>query len=451
MNRLRICLIFLLVSATAGAQLTQIVGTAPQWTGLTVEVGLIQNPISAEKVVLDRDTVDAAGNFSLKFSLNEVGQVWLSVNRFTAPLFAEPDGFYTIDILPSKESVLIPTWRPGSFEYAFLDPDSTGINSNILAFDQTYFDFYTRNAHLIGTSAFRKEIRKFEDEQELTTTSFLSDYVSYSLAETKLMAGFPKNELYAYYLKDDTLELSNPSFYSFFNAFYANYFDRYDARFRGASIANRLADGLDYPALDSLFLQDAFLQRSDIRQWVILKSIKESIYLKTYSGENLVDILKAMQTRPETEAIGRAVGQVLANYEVSVAPDLSKLFPPIEALDLSEKPTLVVVAQTGKAEEWKRESALVEIFLEEYGDYFQVAELAIGKNHSGEKKWQVVEVNSPKGLMDNLDIYRLPWYGWLHKDGKLIKDIVKPSDGLEERLYSLRAKAIESQKIKVGQ
>ena len=53
------------------------------------------------------------------------------------------------------------------------------------------------------------------------------------------------------------------------------YFDQYDVRFGGESLVNRLRKGLTYQDLDSLLLRDDFLQREEIRQWVILKSINE--------------------------------------------------------------------------------------------------------------------------------------------------------------------------------
>ncbi|MFT4771192.1 MAG: hypothetical protein ACI9CP_000411 [Cryomorphaceae bacterium] len=442
-------LLFVLPFSVA-AQTTELDGISPDWSGLTVEISRYQNPISGEKIFLDLDTVDASGEFKLSFDTDEIGQVWLSVNRFTAPLFVEPNGTYTIEISPSREFVLIPNWRPGSFEYIFTNLDSTDINAEIVKFDQTYFDFFTQNALLIGNSALRQKVKTFEAKQENTKNEFLRDYVRYSLAEMKLTAGFPKNELYSTYLKDEKLKLTNPSFYSFFNVFYSNYFNRYDAKFGGANISNQLAVGLSYFELDSLFLKDDFLQREDIRQWVMLKSIKETIYLKTYSGEKLIELLNSIESKPHSESIERAARKIRTDYERSVSANLLELFPALKELELLNKPTMVVVAQ-GSSNEWRRESSLLKVFLDEYGAYFQVVEIVLGSKEQSEENWPSIQLVSPEGLLNDLDIYQLPWYGWMDSEGKLRKDIVKPSEGLEERLYSIRAKAKEEQKIKVGQ
>ena len=68
-----------------------------------------------------------------------------------------------------------------------------------------------------------------------------------------------------------------------------------------------------------------------------------------------------------------------------------------------------------------------------------------------EINWATVALTSPEAFLNDLDIYQLPWYGWMDSAGKLTKEINKPSEGLEERLYSIRAKAMEKQKNKVGQ
>jgi hypothetical protein len=399
---------------------------------------------------LARDTVDAQGKFSLSFDIGEINQVWLSVNRFVAPLFVAPQKTYELEISPSREFVLIPSWRPGSFEYVFTNLDSSDINAEIIEFDQSYFDFFAQNARLIGNPGLRTEVKNFESKQNIPENEFLADYIQYSLAEMKLTAGLPKNELYSTYLKNEELKLSNPSFFSFFNVFYSDYFNRYDVTFGGMSISNQFAAGLTYEGLDSLFLRDDFLQRADIRQWVMLKSIKETIYQKTYSGEKLAKILLAIESSAQSEEIEKASRKIRMDYEHSVSANLQELFPTLKELKLSPKPTLVIVSEN-KSNEWKRESSLINMLLEEYGEYFQVVEIAMGMDAQTEKNWAAIDLITPEALLNDLDIYQLPWYGWIDTAGKLTKDIKKPSEGLEERLYAIRAKAREAQKIKVGQ
>lgn len=441
--------LFLLPLSVIG-QTVNIEGVSPEWKGFCVVVYQNENPISGDFTELDGDTVDAEGRFSLQFKTEKIDQVWLAVNRFTAPLFVMPDRDYSIDVSPSPEFVLIPAWRPGSFEYFYRDIDTLDINAKILAFDQAYFEFFDRNARLLGTPALRKEVKEFELTHDTLTEGFLSDYIHFSIAEMKLTAGFPKKELYETYLADELLKFNNPSYYSFFNAFYGNYFDRYDVTFGGKSISNRLATNLTFSDLDSLFLKDDFLQREDIRQWVMLKSIKESIYLKNYSGEKLAKILKTLEEKTKFGEIKDGAQKIRADYLKSTSGDLFKILPEAKKIISDSVPTFIVVTQD-EGIEWKRESGFLESLEQEYGEYFQVLEIYWGQRDEKANKRNALQLQSPRALLNDLDIYQLPWYGWLNKGGKLTKNLKKPSEGLEERLYSIRAKALQEQKIKVGQ
>ncbi|MCH2214136.1 MAG: hypothetical protein MK086_03085, partial [Flavobacteriales bacterium] len=61
---------------------TKMTGTCPDWVGQVVELSYTSNPFSAEKTILDIDTVDASGKFEFTCQLEDVQQVWIRVNRF---------------------------------------------------------------------------------------------------------------------------------------------------------------------------------------------------------------------------------------------------------------------------------------------------------------------------------------------------------------------------------
>ncbi len=440
----------LLLPFSAFGQNVNISGDSPELAGFSIVAGRYENPISGKFIELDEDTVNAEGQFQLSFDTKEIDKIWLMVNRFSAPIFVMPDRDYSIKISPSREFVLIPAWRPGSFEYFFTDPDTSDINAEIIDFDQSYYSFFNQNAQLLGTPALRKKVKEFESENDLIEEGFLADYIRYSIAEMKLMAGFAKNELFQLYIENEELKFSNPSYYSFFNAFYANYFDRYDVTFGGASISNRLANKLGYEELDSLFLRDDFLQRDDIRQWVMLKSIKESIYLKNYSGDKLAAILNEIEMNAHSESIKQAAQNIRTDYLNATSNDFFEIVTEAAELLSDSLPTFIVVT-LNETTEWKRESSFLGSLQQEYGDYFQILELFPDEERQIEDGRISLRIKSPRQLMSQLDIYQLPWYGWLSKSGELTRNINKPSEGLEERLYSIRAKALQEQKIKVGQ
>lgn len=446
----RIWLALLLCPVFLKANETAIIGRAPSLAGHEIRLTKLTDPFSGSLEVLDLDTINSEGKFELTFSPEEVTEVYLTINRFRAPIFASPGETYAVQIPEQAEFSLIPSWRPSGFEYLLENADSTDVNFKISSFDQRYFSFYNENAQFIGTSAMRRAISDFAAQID-STNGFSGTYKTYSIAEMKLSAGFPKNELYAAYLKNAEIQLQNPAFKSFFDKFYADYFDQYDVRFGGATLANRFRKGLNYQGVDTLLLEDDFLQREDIRQWVILKSINENIYGKKYPAAALRDLLTELRQRAVTEEIQSAAHKIEKTFqEHENAVPLAEL--PFKKMPEPEsKPTLLAIGHLN-SKEYIKELSLLESLEKEYGEYFSVIQVFLPSEPGLEIPNQLISPANEYELITSLGIYALPWYGWVNGEGEIVeKELQKPSTGLEERLYRIRAKKREEDKIKIGQ
>jgi hypothetical protein len=267
----------------------------------------------------------------------------------------------------------------------------------------------------------------------------------------KLSAGFPKNELYTTYLKDEYLHWENPAYRIFFEKFYGDYFDQYDIRFGGESLVNRLRKGLTYQELDSLLLEDDFLQREDLRQWVILKSINENLYGKKYPIASLLSLLEELDQLAANEKLKHSISEVRERYRKTSENILLSELPLIHLPDSTGKPSILAIGHL-ESKEFIKELSLVESMKDEYGKYFAVIPVFLSSNPNRGVPENLTTTSNEYELMNRLGIYSLPWYGWVNRNGELMeRDMQKPSMGLEERLYRIRAKKMEEEKIKIGQ
>ncbi|MEM9052629.1 MAG: hypothetical protein AAGC47_11295 [Bacteroidota bacterium] len=428
----------------------KITGTCPDWIGQVVDLSYTTNPISGSKILLDVDTVDASGQFELVSELDEIQQVWIRINRFKANLFVEPKSNYFLEIPSSPEFPLIAQWRPGNFEYIFIDLNPNDVSAQIIEFDEAYFTFFSNNARFMGTQTMKNKVKEFEAELTTSESEFVKNYVDYSLAEMKLTAGFPRNELFQSHVEAKPLDYSNPAFYSFFSVFYSDAFDRYDARSGEPSLANQSRSGLSYSKLDSVLSEDEFLNDKELRQWVMIKSIKDCLYLNSYSGENFSEILTEIEKAAANVNIATAAKEIREDYASKTNPEILSLLPQLKEKEILDKPTLLVVSSPESLER-KREASVINSLTKTYGEFFNVAEVSLGVKSPTETKWPILKASSEEEFMDKLAIYRIPWYGWIETDGSIELDIQKPSLKLEERLFSIRAKEREKNKIKVGQ
>jgi len=446
----RLLLLLIISPFYSSAAPIEISGKAETLAGYEIRLLMEPDPFSGLKEIIAIDTVDVDGKFHLSASLAKTRLVFLAVNRFEAPLFVEPNRSYDVLIPDQPEFDLIQTWRPFEYTYLLQNVDSTDLNRRIAEFDEDYYSFYDENARLIGTAAMRKKVGAFAAAQT-TSDGYLGSYIGYTLAEMKLSNGFPKKGLYEGYLASDTLHFTNPAFTAFFDKFYADYFNRYDIQFRGKSMPQRLREGMKLGSLDSLLLRDDFLARRDIREWVIIKSIAENLYSNDYPKKPMLDLLKELAEKTQDTLVRTASKNILERYDDVTSPVVLESLPLVLTTEKTKKPGILAIGHLD-SREFTREQSLLDDLVEEYGDYFSVVKVFIKSSPDRPIPEELGQSSNDYELMHELDIRSLPWYGWINEEGLIVeRAMIKPSEGLESRLYSIRAKAREKEKIKVGQ
>lgn len=446
----RLALIFLLLAISGRTQATEVRGVATTLIGYEVRLLKQSDPFSGMEEVLDRDTISSEGDFSLETTITSTMAVTIAVNRFEATLFIEPEKIYELVIPDQPEFSLIKSWRPFEFEYFLENLDSTDINGKIVEFDRSYYQLYSENARLIGTAAFRKKVGVFAKEHP-SEDGYFGDYVAYSIAELKLSNGFPIKGLYMDHLDSSDPKFENPAFVSFFDKFYADYFNRMDMIHGGATMPDRLNSGLSYAELDSMMKEDEFLVRDEIRQWVILKSIAENLYSRAYPTKPLLDLLEDITAEAKTNEIKQAGASVLQLYKERNRPVLLASLPISPAHTSGGKPGILAIGHLD-SKEFTREKSILDDLLEKYGEYFSVFMVYLSASVENPVPEVLHRTLDESELVRKLDIRSFPWYGWVNEDGFVIeRSMAKPSEGLESRLYAIRAKEKEEEKIKIGQ
>ena len=441
--------LFALPCATV-AQKTVIEGEAPELAGMVIRLTVKNNPISSKRIELATDTIDNNGNFKLSCEVQTVKAAKIIVNRFSSVIYLSPGKKYNIEIPKSKWFILLWSWNTGELEYNFKGLEAGDVNTEILSFDQEFFNFFNDFGYLVGTREFRREVRTFEKKMPKFTSDFSLQYVRYSVAEMKLSAGFNRDSLYSDYLAEGNFDLMNPATSIFFFLFYSNYLTRFNLK--NKAIVNGDSTELNFQTLDLLLSESLYLDQVENRRRILLKSIELTAFFgDSITRKKSVDILNDFEISTDPKEFGQSVKDIRESIQNPISQNFLDIFPQISSAKINnEKPTFILVS-LGRSKDRDKEALVLESLLDEYGDYFQVLELTIGGSQRSKVKWDIIDVLSAEELMRRLLIFNLPWYGWMEPDGSLTRDLKKPSDGLEKRLYSIRAKAREAQKIKVGQ
>lgn len=459
MNFKTLLLAILLTANCAYAQKSQITGVSNDWKGREVRVLADADPISGVYNELAQTTIDDAGKFSINVPVDEIRMVWLAVNRFKAPLYVKSGINYELQIGGTEENPYIDTWNKGELAYTFNYLADDDPNKAIMEFDNAYYQFFLDHSELIGKSTMKSKISEFEKEwsTRYAKQPYLNTYIKYSIAEMKLSAGFPKQELFETYLINVSGSEDNPGFRDFFNTFYADYLERYNSRVKGVDIKSTLNEKPDLDAFFTHIRKDPFANDAVIiSQMVVLKAITEVYGDPDYSKNALKQVLNRVSTMAKTNYLENIAENIRNKWQMKEGSITIKDIKAAYAPGLNFKPgtsNLLVITNT-ESNASKRELHLLTDLSAEYNSEFWVTECTVG-NLEGDKKkasWPKTTAEDAYGLLEALDVYSFPHFVWVDSRGNVTESgIEPPSQGLERRLHQLKVKSEVKSKIKVGQ
>jgi hypothetical protein len=452
----RFCLSLLFIALfafSAGAKST-VAGTAKEWAGLKARLIFETDPYSRTSIIAATSTISDSGDFELTVDIETPRRAWIAVNRFKAPIYLVPDSRIEIELVENPKNQLVVTWQNGSFDYVIVNPDSTDLNTQIAKFDQDYYNFFLKNAALLGTSSIKEPILNFEQEHGFNQDSFIDNYVKYSIAEMKLSNGFNLSDIFETYLDSSSIKPQNPAWVSLHSLFFADYFESYDKRFRGATLYNLLSEGISPEELDSLLSIDPYLADKNLRSLTAIHGISEVQTDGRYPKDALIEVLKYYQIQA-SDTVVREISANLKNKieknssPQSILPFLSEKMR--KSFKESDERGCVVMVTKPSNKSNKKETLLVENLVEKYDDVFRVMEISIEKEVEG-NDWPSINIEDPYNVLTELGIYSFPHYLWVSPEGLILENPVeRPSQGLEVRLYKIQQAAKKANEIKVGQ
>lgn len=431
---------------------------------MQISLTIYADPLSKAEREKTTATVDSAGHFSLEINVKDTCRAWISLRRYSAPLYLTPGVKYEVEISPDNERVLINTWQKGELRYTFRrtgeknEADSTeDLNITIAQIDDDYYRFFARNAELIGTRQMRTNLKEFEKELTagLHPSSFAGRYAKSTFAEMMLAAGLPKKDVYDRALAGRGLHFENPGWYGLFNLFYENIFEEYSTRFGGAEIYNRLAQGISLADMDSLLVKNDFLADDNLRRAALLNASARAYYNQRYPAHAIVALIEEIGDEVEAKSELRRIAvdlnrRLTSTGKGSMFADLG-LNQPLEA----DVETYIFVSAPWSTTAG-REAISLAMMAEKYGEFFDVLEISITEkersDHGSERPWKVIVPDDVATFMEQLEIYRIPQFIWVNTDGMVVDlEAPMPGSGLEGQLYKKQVAARKAQEIKVGQ
>jgi hypothetical protein len=439
-------------------------GSDPRYAGEELEFFYYRERIYDTYETLASIIPDSSGLFSVSFSLDKTQCVYCQTPLYSAYIFAEPGNSYRISLppLPEKEDENLknPFFIPPLWHMVpDVDPatSSRELNAEIYEFNKQYDPFLDKQILLYYNSG--KSTEKL-DSFRVANSNFLSGetnetlktYCTYKMACLGFtVSQFNHNELYEQFLKDKPVHENVSSWWEFFNLYYDRYFSSLSAKNEYSQIYTLIGSG-NYSGLNQVLKNDPALQNDRIREWVILKELRNAYYENGLPLKTVISLCDSLSER-SSDNLSISISGTLKKEASSLLPGN---IPPYAEVSDFDGNRLEISSLQGKYSyigfcsldnlECLQEFEYLKYFFYKHGKYLEIiiilpeSEKNRIPSFSDENSipWKFWYSPDKSKILKDYKVRSYPVFYLLDREGKLIMSpATLPSVGFERQLFSI--------------
>ena len=297
-------LIILAFSLQTMAEKVIISGTTPSYAGTNLKVKFHSESFTYNDQQLAEFKVDANGNFSCEFDLDQTQLVFIPLGIYKGFVYLEPGKEYELKFPPKQElspaQKLNPFFEADELMLGVANADSEELNLMIRKLDDKMDSFINQNFHKIYRKKeksigndFSKELN---NDYKSTENTFFKEYLKYRLGFLEFLA-YPNSflKIEEKYFLDQELQLKNPAYVSLYKKQYGNFLNGYFKQKESANLSAAFKSETTFKALTALMKKYPAYQNSQLRNMIIASSIFDSYTRKFISKGKTLSILKDLK------------------------------------------------------------------------------------------------------------------------------------------------------------
>jgi hypothetical protein len=285
----------------AGKALTapvKITGKAADYAQNSIELNILHDYISEEKIKLGDIRFNSEGFFELEFDLAETSLCFADFDGYHGMIYLEPDKSYQIVFPPKRKLTEAqkrnPFTKPEPMWFGISNPAKDDLNVLIQQFEQAYtkyenkyFDqiFVNQSGSLVDTvkQILNKEFPK-------TNNSFFESHKLFRKANLEFALHQGKSATFTESYFRETKPIYNLAAYSgLFNQVFLNYFSLLDNTSHNPEIRN-MVNTAKLQQLDDYF-QKQLHYNKELAHWVLLKSMRDAYYTGNFAKASILKML----------------------------------------------------------------------------------------------------------------------------------------------------------------
>ena len=295
----------------------KISGKAPEYAMNSIELYVLHDFISEEKVKLGTIRFNAEGAFNVDVEITELILCMADFDGYHGMIYLEPGKSYPI-VFPPKRTLTEsqkrnPFVKPDPVWFGISTSDKNELNFKIQQFEQEYaklenkyFDriFVNQSKSLVDTVKL-----KLDAEFPKTNLAFFESHKFFRKANLDFALNQGKSAEFMETYFSSIKPLYNLAAYSvIFNQVFMDYFGMLTNASNSAEIRNSI-NSANLPKLDDLFQKQLHFNK-ELSHLVLLKSMNDAYYSKQFSKASILKLLGHVKS-PEWSDYEQKTGQLI--------------------------------------------------------------------------------------------------------------------------------------------
>ena len=463
MTRIPLLLLFILLSVAGLAKQAKLTGDCINCKGAAIQLMAFDDLISYREVVLDHNTIEQNGHFSLDFDVQNVTYAWVQIEEFRYDFYLSPGTDLQIwfDKTLREKELMLPFRGTINLIPEFKESPGAELNKEIKKFNERLDEFMEAQHELLmrrkAAPVLGKKVERFKHEMDSTYSNakgFLADHIEYSIANVELVNSRKPEFLFSEYLKDRKMQYGNLEFMRFFQQFYSKSLSKLATGDRKTEF--RTAFKLPEPdgAFQTLLSDEPYMENVQHRQANYIKGLGDLCGTGIYDQAKLVRMLERFSMYSSNGYLGKIAKNLAWKHgrfmDGEPAPDFYARTVNGDLISLKAfegAPLLVEFSMVGNGL-CERETIILPDLLKEYPQYqaisFMVNEVRSTVWDFAQKEgldWPVVRLDANSKILGDYDVRSVPTYILIDSKGDFLKyQLTEPSRGLDKTLFEQKEK-----------
>ena len=312
-------LVCLFLTERSWSAQVKISGKAPEYATNSIDLYVLHDFISEEKVKLGTLRFNAEGTFNLDIEIAETNLCLADFDGYRGMIYIEPGKSYQI-VFPPKQNLTEsqkrnPFMKPEPVWFGISTPDKNELNIKIQQFEQKYAKLENKYFTQIFTNQSKSLVDtiKLNLDQEFpkTNSAFFESHKFFRKANLDFALNQGKSAEFMETYFSSYKPMNNLAAYSVvFNQVFMNYFSMLANASNGGEIKN-LINAANLQRLDDYFQKQLHFNK-ELSHLVLLKSMNDAYYSKQFSKASILKLLNQVKS-PDWSIYEQKIAQLISS------------------------------------------------------------------------------------------------------------------------------------------